>query len=815
MLRLIYLITAFAVSVITSVVYGQTEIEKISITGTVVSEKNELLVTSIVYLMDSSNKSIVKTEFTDQSGRFLFENVSKGTYLIKISENGKQKYLGEPFQAAENIDLKNILIKSEVNNLQEVVVAKAKPYIERQDGKTILNVENSIAATGSSAFEILEKAPGIRIDQNDNVSLRGKNGIIVQIDGKPTPMSGSNLANYLRGIPSGSIEKIEFITNPSSKYDAAGTSIINIKMKKDKRKGTNGSLAVSYGQGKYPKNNNSVSLSHRDRKINVFGNYSFAYREGFNKLLLDRSFYENGNFAGAYDQNNYLKMTFRNHLARAGMDYLLNDKHTLGIIVSGVNNRFNPTGNNFSDVYDESHTKVSRFETRNHSHENWRNGSANLNYKYVIDTTGTEFTTDFDYANYGNKTNQNFDTDYFNLDGSQAPPQYRLHGDIKGGLDIYAVKSDFVTNLKSKIKLETGVKSSFVKADNNLSYYNRSTGIDVFDTSKSNHFIYKENINAAYINASKEFGKWNTQFGLRLENTNIKGQQLVGSSFIFNDSYVQLFPSALVSYAVNPKNSIEFNYSRRIQRPGYDQLNPFKFFLDETTYKEGNPYLKPQTTHSFEFTHVLNQKIYTTLSFSRTNNNITETISPSETEDRVTVQTTRNLDNVDIYSLSLILPLNVAKWWDTTNNFNFYVGSYSGTVANTTLSNSGNFTWNFNSVNNFKLGNGFFAELSANYQAKENYAFDNIEPIWFVNTGIQKKFKNKSSLKLAVNDIFNTNEIQATTKFTSYVEHFKVKRDSQVIILSYTYNFGHGNGTTRRRTGGAEASKQRAGSSTG
>jgi hypothetical protein len=299
-----------------------------------------------------------------------------------------------------------------------------------------------------------------------------------------------------------------------------------------------------------------------------------------------------------------------------------------------------------------------------------------------------------------------------------------------------------------------------------------------------------------------------------MENTNISGEQRFGGTF-FDDSYVQLFPSALVSYNLNPKNSLEINYSRRIQRPSYDQLNPFKFFLDQTTYKAGNPKLEPQTTHSVELTHTFNQKIFTTLSFSRTQNNITETISPSETEERVTVQTTRNLDHVDVYSLAFVVPVKVTKWWDTTNNLNFYVGSYSGTVSNTTLQNAGNFTWNVNSQNNFKLGNGFFAELSGNYQAPENYAFDRIRRIWFINCGLQKKFENKSTLKLAVNDIFNSNEIQATTRFTSYTEHFLVKRDPQTIVLSYTYNFGNSNGAMRRRTGGADDIKQRAGSSNG
>ncbi len=813
MLRVIYLLTTMAVTAISSLLSAQNAQDRIAIEGVVYSEQ-KLSVNTVISLLLNSNQSLVKTELLSENGAFAFENVAKGNYIIKVSENGKTKFTGTAFDANNDVVDMTVTIAASVNNLQEVVVKKEKPYIERQDGKMIVNLENSLSATGSSAFEVLEKAPSVRVDQNDNISLRGKSGVIVQIDGKQVQMSGQNLANYLRGIPSGSVEKMEFITNPSSKYDAAGTAIINIKMKKDKRKGTNGSVQVSYGQGRYPKSNNTLSLNHRNKKINLFGNYSFAYREGFNRLTLDRSFYENGLFDGAYDQRNFLNITLKNNILRGGMDYFINDKHTLGVLVSGVSNNVNLTGENVSDVYNPNRQKLSLFQTNSLTKERWKNGSLNLNYKWVIDTTGTEFTTDFDYANYGNRNNQDFTTTYYNIDQSPANPAYILHGNLRGDLNIFALKSDYVRTFSNKVKFETGIKSSYVKADNALSFYDRSNGTDIFDTTKSNHFIYKENINAAYANASREFGKWNVQLGLRMENTNISGEQRFGGTF-FDDSYVQLFPSALVSYNLNPKNSLEINYSRRIQRPSYDQLNPFKFFLDQTTYKAGNPKLEPQTTHSVELTHTFNQKIFTTLSFSRTQNNITETISPSETEERVTVQTTRNLDHVDVYSLAFVVPVKVTKWWDTTNNLNFYVGSYSGTVSNTTLQNAGNFTWNVNSQNNFKLGNGFFAELSGNYQAPENYAFDRIRRIWFINCGLQKKFENKSTLKLAVNDIFNSNEIQATTRFTSYTEHFLVKRDTQTIVLSYTYNFGNSNGAMRRRTGGADDIKQRAGSSNG
>ncbi|CAM3316578.1 Outer membrane protein beta-barrel domain-containing protein [Flavobacterium longum] len=812
MIRLFYSLALMLVSVIASVAFGQTQEDKIAISGRVVSPQQTPATDAIVTLIAGDGK-IAKTEAVDENGNFTFSNIAKGQYNIQISVNGIPRFTGDAFTANENFVVGTTILPTPTTELSAVVVTKAKPYIERQQGKIILNVESSIGATGASAFEVLEKAPSVNVDQNDNISLRGKGGVIVQIDGKNTPLSGSNLANYLRGIPSSSVDKIEFITNPGAKYDAAGSAIINIKMKKDKRKGTNGTVTSSYSQGKYPRLNNSLSLNHRNKNVNVFGSYSFAYSEWFNDLNLDRRFFEDGNFTGRYDQINSLKMNFRNHIGRAGADWTVNKKHTLGIIANAVSNNFNPTGRNFSDVYDENDLREQRFITWNRSRDKWHNASVNLNHKYTIDTLGTDIITDFDYANYGNVTKQNFQTKYFDNNNVEFLPQYLLRGDLDGNLNIFALKSDFVKTLSNKIKLESGVKSSYVKADNDLQFFDVSSGTPIFDPTKSNHFIYTENINAAYVNASKDIGNWGFYLGFRVENTNITGEQLVdGTSF--DDSYTQLFPSVFTSYKFNDNHSLEFNYSRRITRPSYEQLNPFKFFLDQTTYKEGNPYLKPQTTHSIEVTHVFKQKIYSTLSFSRTTDNITEVIAPSDDDPMITVQTDKNLNTADIVGLFIITPLDFTPWWNTNYSFNFYYGSYSGTVANTTLDDRGNFNFNCNLVNNFKLGNGYSAEVTGNYRGREIYAFMDVDPIWFLNLGVQKKWK-QSTLKLAANDVFWTNRTTADSEFTNYTERFKVSRNTRVIAVSYTYNFGQGNNQPRRRTGGADDIKQRAGSANG
>lgn len=807
MTRLILFLFVLLMSFFSSKISAQTASQSYSLSGSIESDKASQVE---INLLNTENK-LVKTELADQNGKFTFNNLADGNYYVQINKNGSEAYKSEAISVKENINLPQIHLHEKT--IEGVTITKAKPYIERQDGKMILNVENSIAATGNSAFEVLEKAPGVNVDSNDNISLRGKGNLLVQIDGKNTPMSGTDLANYLRGIPSSTVEKIEFITNPSSKYDAAGTSIINVKLKKDQRKGTNGSLSTSLGTGKFIKNNNSFNINHRNKKVNIFANYSFAYREFYNQLMLDRNFYDNGTFTNAYVQDNFLKMNFRNHIAKVGMDYYANDKNILGFSVGFVSNRFDPTSTNQTQILNQNYQPAGSFVTTSNNRDHWKNASLNFNHKYKIDSLGSELTTDLDYINYSNASLQNFNTQNFDVNGNFSPVQpnpYILKGNLDGNLNIYSAKSDLTKVFKKNWKLETGVKTSFVKADNDLQFFDASSGTSVIDQSKTNHFIYEENINAAYGNVIKNWDKFKVNFGLRLENTNVTGNQLTTNQ-VNKKNYTQLFPSAVFSYDLNEKNTVELNFSRRITRPTYRQLNPFKFYLDPTTYQAGNPDLNPQTTMNYEFTYSLSNKYFATLSYSKTQNNITDVLKPiDENGNIVVVQAVENLSSASYYGLNIIAPVKVTKWWDMNNNANFYYGTYTGNISDTYIKNQGNFTFNINSINSFKIGKGYSAELSGNYQAKQIYAYMHLKPIWSLNIGAQKKFKN-STLKFSFNDIFFKSNPEAENIYSNYIENFVVRRDTRVVTLSYTYNFGSSKNGQPRRTGGADDLKQRAG----
>lgn len=786
---------------------------KSKITFTVNSIAHTTIEGATVNLLRSKDSLPVKTVFSDSKGLVEIEGVRAGNYIIKVTMVGYHQFYTTPFTVSTNEEIKldPVILSASESALKEVVVSAKKPFIERKLDRFVVNVESSIVSAGSTALEILERSPGVVVDQNDNITVKGRQGVIVMIDGKPSPISRSDLANYLKGLPSNAIERVEIITNPSSKYDAAGNAgIINIIMKKDQRLGMNGNLNMSLGQGVYSRVGQGIMLNYRDKKLNLFGSYNYAYRKGFSHLELNRRFYKNGGFEGAYDQDNFIKVPVTTHLLRVGADYYASKKTVIGFVASGNITGFNRQGNNVSMVFDASNTPASSFGTTNRTEDDNRNHSVNFNLKHTFDSTGKELTVDLDYAKFSTESNQRFVTNYYKIDGSLLLPTYILLGDLGGDLSIRSVKADYVNPIGKTQKIEAGFKASLVKADNVLNFYDNSSGTPVYDPTKSNHFIYDENINAGYINYSKEFPKWNFQLGLRAEQTNIKGNQVVTNQK-FDSSYFNLFPSAFINFKLDKKNELGLSVSRRLDRPSYAQLNPFKFFLDPSTYREGNPYLRPQYSYSFELIHNYQSKIITTLSYAITNDVITNVIAPLEGVDKVTVQTDKNLTSFAQYSLNISTPLRVTKWWNTVNNLNFFYGRYKGNLSNTNL-NNGQPSFNLSSNQSFTFKNGWAAELSGLYFAPAVYGFMQTKSQWQLSAGVQKPvFNKKGTLRLNITDITWSMISRADIAFRDYLESFRVTRDSRAITLSLTYRFGNNKvAAARRRTTGAEDEKRRA-----
>lgn len=780
-----------------------------NLTGTVRNQQGNTIEATSVLVLKAADSTLVKAGVTDGTGKYTVEDLPDGSYLVRVN------HVVQPVTIlGSNVQVPDIVMSEAKKEIKEITVRAQKPLIEAKADRIIVNVENSIVNTGSTVLEVLQRSPGVNVDHNDNISLKGKQGVNIMIDGKLVPVQGTDLANMLKSMPSNSVEKIELISNPGARYDAAGTAgIINIKTKKDKRSGTNGSVTGGFGQGIYPKANGGFNLNYRNKKLNVYANYNTAYREGKNELILYRQFDSNQKYQLAYDQHNYAKIDSRSHVATAGVDYNLSSKTNVGMILSGGINTILFNSNNTAALINPDREVFSYFYNTTQNDNKFNNYGVNLNLRHSFDSTGKELTIDADYARYNNNTDQHLYTRYRNVDGIPLGAPDMLYGRLKGNTDIRSFKADYVHPLKNNARIEAGIKTSFVKADNDPAFYDQSTGYDIYDSSKSNHFIYKENINALYVNANKDWKKWSVQLGLRAEQTIADGHQLVNDSK-FEKSYTSLFPNLAVTHHLDDKNDLGITLGRRIDRPNYRQLNPFRDYLDPTSIHEGNPYLNPSFTYTAELSHIYKSRFMTQLTYSRTTDVITQVIVPSG--DHVTLITDRNLATNTIYSLNGSYPFQVFKWWNSTNYIGAFYSHFDGDIANTPLS-AGTFAATFSTQNSFVLPKEWSLELSGWYQSKQRYGYMVLKDMSGINIGAQKNFFDKKlTVRVNVTDLMLKQNPVGSSDFTGYHEDFIVRRDTRTANIAVTYRFGkRAIPPARKRQRGAEEELKRAGSNGG
>lgn len=811
---------AAILSITTTSLFAQTK-------GTIITGKitdggdQKIIDAATVSLYKAKDSSLVKVNLTDKNGNFEFQNIHPGKYIISATSSGHLSAYSRAIEIKNNDSLSVgvLKLKENIKTLKGVTVALKKPFIERKIDRTIINVDASITNAGTTALEVLEKSPGVTVDKDGNVSLKGKSGVMIMLDGRPSYLSGQDLANLLKNMPSSNIDQIEIMTNPSAKYDAAGNSgIINIKTKKNKMHGMNGSVSASILQSKYTQTNNSINLNYRTGKINLFGNYSYSFRQRYQKTHIIRNFSDSGtkNIETIFDQNNIAKNSWQAHNLKAGIDFYANKKTTLGAVFSGYLNPSNYSSVNTNHLNDGNNKIDSIVVADNSNIGKSNNFSTNLNLRHVFDSSGKEFTIDLDYLKYYETTNQTLTNNYYYPDFTQREPPSQLIGNLPSNVNIYSAKTDFTFPLKKNAKIETGLKSSYVTTDNDALYQDNIDGGYVIDTGKTNHFIYKENINAAYINYSRQIKKWGIQAGLRAENTNAKGHQVGNSSrpdSLFTKNYTNLFPTVYVSYAANAKNTFSVNYGRRIDRPDYEDLNPFYYFLDEYTYQVGNTLLQPQFSDNIEISHTYNGFLNTTLNYSKIHDVFTDVLKQI-TSERKTFQTKENLASKTNIGLAVSANFPVTSFWNTNLYAIVNQDTYNGTIEGGNLNVKAT-TFMANMNNQLKFKNGWSAELSGFYRSRGIEGQIVMNPMWRLDAGFQKQvLKKKGALKLSIRDIFNTQIFSGTVNYQDIDVYIKNYRDSRTVSLTFTYRFGKPiKNQQHRRIGGASEEQSRVKSS--
>ncbi|MBP6590924.1 MAG: TonB-dependent receptor, partial [Chitinophagaceae bacterium] len=484
------------------------------LSGKITDPANAPLASVTISLLKAKDSTLVKTAVTSKEGVYVFENIPPGTYLLQASSAGMERRYSDAVIVNEgNNEAAGMALQPVVKNMGAVTVTAQRPFIESKIDKTVVNVDASPTNAGATALEVLEKSPGIMVSNDGAISLRGKAGVIIMVDGKPTFLSPSDLANLLKNMPASAIDQIEIMTNPSSKYDASGNSgVINIKTKKGKTAGFNGSIMAGIttsffktGNTLYviPKSQNSISFNYRKNKINFFGNYNPNVFQGRSQLEINRvKLDQDKKILGYNDVLTQFKFGNNNHTLKLGLDVYADKKNTIGVVVSGFTFSGHPTPRTITSTHDENYNLLSQMVSQTDNRLNFKNLSTNINYRHQFDSTGRELTADLDYIIYDNVSRMTLTTDFFDGNGQAFGNQLQLKGHLPSSIKIWSLKSDYVHPFKKGGRLEAGVKSSIVDNDNMVSYV-RWDGNKWIDDSRSNHFIYEENINAVYLNANR------------------------------------------------------------------------------------------------------------------------------------------------------------------------------------------------------------------------------------------------------------------------------------------------------------------------
>ena len=784
-----------------------------TISGVVKDDQGRNVNAANVGLHRASDSVQVKITSTNNSGQYQFTNIEAGKYFIWISHIEHEVTYSKSFDVSgADVVVPDISLPKASKSMQAVTVVSKKPMVEVKADKTILNVEGTINATGTDALELLRKSPGVMVDKDDNISLSGKNGVKVYIDGRQSPLAGKDLADFLKTLNSNAIEAIEIITNPSAKYDAAGNAgIINIRLKKNKTFGTNGSVNVGWNIGTFPKWNGGLALNHRNKSINVFGNYN--YNRSVNSMFMNLYRIQ---LDTLFDQGGTMRFSGHSQNFKLGADYFINRFHTIGVIVNG-----NLTENTFSNY---SRTPISYIPTGvvdrilvadNKNKMDRDDINYNLNWRYA-DTSGREMNLDLDYGRYDLMSDQMQPNFY--LHPTTGNEMYRVVNNMIAptNLNIYTVKNDFEVPFK-KGRLGFGGKFALIDSDNTFMRYNVN-GSSVLDIGRSNFFEYRENINAVYLNYNRPFKGFMIQVGVRGENTNTKGDSYAlnsdgsvntSSKVSFERKYTDLFPSAALTLNKNPMSQWNFTYSRRIDRPAYQDLNPFEFKLDEYTFQKGNTSLRPQYTNSVGVTHTYKFKLNTTLNYSSVKDVFTQLIDTAEKSKSFI--TKKNLATQDIVSLTVGYPLMI-KWWTAYANLNAYYSHYTANFGVGRTIDLDVVAFTFFAQNSFNLGKGWTGEVSGWYSSPSIWqgTFESKE-MWSMDVGLQKNILNgKGNIKAAVSDVFQTMRWRGVSNFAGQYLVASGGWESRLFKLSLSWRFGSTQikEARQRKTASEEESKR-------
>jgi len=782
------------------------------IQGTVHDINNQPISFANIILVNQKDSSVVTGIGASDVGTFSITNFNPGKYLIKTSMVGYKTTFSQPFEiktSNDHIHVIPIIVEEDTKLLSDVTVVAKKPIYEQKIDRMVVNVENSITSAGSTALEILEKSPGVIVNRQDKtLSLGGKEGVMVMINGKESRMPVSAAIEMLSGMSSENVTKIELITTPPAKYEAEGNAgIINIVLKKDDDFGTNGTYTLGAGIGVDGKLNGSVTLNHHVKKVNYFGMYSYSYDNSYQVIRMDRMYSQNESLNETNSESlRQPYTTFQN--ARFGLDYTISSKTVLGLLASGYRSDWEMDAMN--NIYYKADNLITTLINQHVNESNkWNHymGNFNLQHSFKEDEI---LVLNVDYLHYDDNNPSKYFIQYHDSNNDLISSE-DINVTKKTPINTLVGKLDYNRNLGKDLKLEAGLKTSTTRFENDVSVSNLVEGTLTINEDLTNKYNLSENISAAYSSLNYKFNEKTSMIaGLRYEYTSTVLSTVIQHGII-DRHYGKLFPTLYLSHDLNKNNTLQFSYSRRITRPSFNELAPFIVFQSPDTYVSGNEKLQPSISDVFKSDYKY-KSVLLSFSYSIENNAIRRFQPTQDQNKNILYLTSRNLDQVTTSSLMLSFPLKLTSWWNMQNNFNGILQNvrtnYDGQDLDISLKN-----YNINIINNFKLMKGFTGELSGFYQSPSLWGIYKSNGFSSVSVGIQMKSKNEQhTFSLNLSDAFKGSIYKFSANIPKLNLHNSGYLDFEPRVLRFTYahNFGSKKvKAERKRETGSEDERKR------
>ena len=788
----------------------QTSTAQVQIAGKVADSANKPLMNVNVLLLMPSDSSLVKASVTNSTGIFLINNIKEGNYILSISLVGYETVL-KPLtlnsQPATQSLPQTIILNKQVQQLTEITITSQKPLLELKIDRTVVNVKSSVTLAGSTALDVLERSPGVLINRQTNtISMMGKSGIIIMINGKVSNMPPESILQMLSGMNASSIERIELITTPPANFDAEGNAgIINFVLTKNKMYGTNGTVAASVGYLRNgPITNASIDFNNRTPKGNFFGNFGFSRNEWLQNFNNYRKLVS-GSQVKIVDANTYREPVQLNYNGRICYDYNLTNKTVLGAVISGYSSKWSMAANN-DVLYTTNNVIDTTVRMYLYEINHWKNLSGNLNFLHNF-TADAKIAVDLDYQYYIDNQPVDYLSTYYNGAGNLLSNINTISRKTTP-IHIYVLKADYGGKLNKKLTMDAGFKAAFNRFENNILVQDKINNNWKTDSSLSVHARLNEDVKAIYASFTLAVNeKTGIKAGLRYENTTTELTRIDGVKLV-DRKLRNLFPSVFLSRKINDNYSFNISFSRRITRPTFNEMAPFVILVDPSTFITGNPGLRPSTSYTLSNTWALKQKSIQ-LSYSIEDNSIARFQTRIDEITGKQIMFSENIKSIKSFAMVLSVPLNPIRWWSMQYNFTGQWQQVNAFFENQPLRVE-QLNYFISTTQTFKLPKSFSFELRYNYNSKALYGKLVTMPISFMDAGIQKKFNNKASLSVNVSDIFNSNRIAWINDFSPDIyTSLKGQFFPRNVRLNFSVPFGSNEiKAARKRTTAAEEEKR-------